>query len=216
MDFDFSPAILRNKGVPVAVHRLSGDDYARDSDGNALEEVRNLRFTGADVASLEEMFDGTLERVKVPHLKSDGSPYLSEAGEPVIGHYENFEEKLYGAEAFQESMSQRPTKTVCQVLAMAWNISEKAAGKMLISSEIQTYPLAVNMAWSIANGVDPEAVGKMMSRSAEMLKRERDKANQAMIDGMDEMLQEKPSDGPGPSGSPSGSKRMKLAVSTEQ
>lgn len=59
---DYTPAVLRNKGVPVRIARLEGEKgtFAQvcDSEGNVETEEFFVRFTHNVIADIEEVWDG--------------------------------------------------------------------------------------------------------------------------------------------------------------
>ena len=61
-EIDFTPEVLRNKGVPTefAVVIKGDDDWIKkyDSEGNHEEDIRNIKFTHNVIADLEEGWDG--------------------------------------------------------------------------------------------------------------------------------------------------------------
>jgi hypothetical protein len=59
---DYTPAVLRNKGVPVRMAALRNEDGAwvqiYDSEGNIETEEFHVRFTHNTIADIEEVWDG--------------------------------------------------------------------------------------------------------------------------------------------------------------
>jgi len=59
---DYTPAVLRNKGVPVLVAELREENGAwaqiYDSEGNAETKEVYVRFTHNTIADIEEVWDG--------------------------------------------------------------------------------------------------------------------------------------------------------------
>jgi hypothetical protein len=59
---DYTPAVLRNKGVPVRIARLEGEKgsfaQVRDSEGNVESEEFFVRFTHNTIADIEELWEG--------------------------------------------------------------------------------------------------------------------------------------------------------------
>ena len=62
---DFTPAVLKNKGVPVAVAKLREESGTWapvfDSEGGQETEEFNVRFTHNIIADIEDLWDGLSE-----------------------------------------------------------------------------------------------------------------------------------------------------------
>ena len=134
MSMDFTPAVLRNKGVPVKVamvrplneiapdagpwERLKGDD------GHPLTDVLYVRFDGNQLVDLEDEF-GTVDGIA-------------------------------------EMLRERTFRTVRNVLATAWGMPPKKVGVMMLEGEWVNYSTAIGAGIALANGVDPQQAAEIV------------------------------------------------------
>lgn len=167
-DPNFVPAvILRNKGVPVTLHRMTDGQVEMDGD-EALTRLLHLRFNANAVADIEDHWDGI--EVEVPVYEEipvlvDGKPLQGPSG-PVLGKKETGTEvrRFYGIQGFQKAMEIRPNKTVRDAMAIGLGMTPEEMGVAMISTEFLAYQNAVGVAWSMAQGVDPTEAAKVLHR----------------------------------------------------
>lgn len=64
-EMDFTPEVLRNKGVPIVLNNVRRDESEwatiYDSSGEAEDDVYYVRFTHNVIADIEEKWDGLAE-----------------------------------------------------------------------------------------------------------------------------------------------------------
>lgn len=146
--------VLKNRGVPVILHVLAGDDepggparpYKRTftSDDESAEPIlctRWVQFTNSVIADIEDTEMGWGDQ--------DG---------------------------WQDALSKQPFLTLCKTLAISfeWWVPEQVnatggpvpdqrrAGKAMLDGQIDTYATALGGAYSLSQGVTPEQAGEIM------------------------------------------------------
>lgn len=173
---EFVPAIiLQNRGVPVTIYRLEDGKLPEISDDEERPtRTVNLRITANHAAMIEEMFDGIKASVPIrmiePVLQDDGSPLVGPAGPVVKETVTGYETReFYGLEAFQRAMETRTQRTVRDVMAVVLGYPPEQMGEAMIPSEVQAYNIAVGVAWSISQGVDPTDAAKTLHKGMKAL-----------------------------------------------
>jgi hypothetical protein len=131
---EWSSTVLRNKGVPVNVQRISeGGDLLFDSKDEPMLEERWVRFSMNIIAELE-------------------SKYIGRTTYDLQG------EKMtaFGPTAWQDFLRAEPISTTRDIFAMMWNLTPAQAGSMLLTNQMAEYAGALVSAFAIAEGVDPQ------------------------------------------------------------
>ena len=131
---EWSATVLRNKGVPVTVAKLSeGGDLLYDTEEELLTEERWVHFTLNVLAQLETLYQGKIT-------------YNPEDGEKMVA---------IGPTAWQDFLRSEPFGTTRAVLSMMWNLPQDMVGRILIPHEMPQYAGALVSSYAIAEGVDP-------------------------------------------------------------
>jgi hypothetical protein len=150
---DFSPAVLRNKGVPVVVQRVEQDADGRwvpvlDADGAAVTDTRYVRFDFNAIADIEEEWGGTA------NWEASLNPEDGKASSSVL-------------------------RTVRKTLAICWGEDVRHVGAQLIPDQFLPYTLAMGVAWALANGVDPTVAAERLRQGQETVAAARAAMNEA-------------------------------------
>lgn len=210
-----NPTVLRNKGVPIELYRLDEDGkVVVGEEGEAKRETVWVRFDANAIVDLEDAFDGYVGREEVPYVGADGRP--------VDGRFTVVQRPYYGTDGLEKAMEERPIRTLRTVLAIALGSTEKRVGAAMLPEMIPAYQTAFTAAWSMAQGVSPEAVGKLLEVARVQLARaaeEREKSTEEQMVKLMESLEatapSSPDAGPGESGSQPGSETPSPAASDE-
>lgn len=210
---DFSPAVLRNKGVPILLNVVAMGEHGwqvlRDEAGEPRIEEVNLRLTANEVADLEDLYDGYSCVEDLPIMGDSDQEELDEEGRPtgrkvqvVVATHQ--EKRTYnGLAGFQRATVYQPVKTARQVIALCLHRPVEQVGAGMIADEREYYESAVAGAWAIANGMVPDAVGKALAESRKEASAQLERVRAELQKEMDAALTP-PSDTPGASGSVSG------------
>lgn len=154
-----SPAVLKNRGVPMTVHAV-----VRDADG---------KMTG------ERALDSAGEFVMEPaprYIKFDNN-ILSDIEDPAIG---------WGSvDAWETALVTEPFRTVRATLAMCWGFDPASREDLRVVGAIcpdanEEVGTLIGAAYMLANGMDPAAVGEAL-RQAEIELVTATKAKQARL-----------------------------------
>lgn len=138
-----SAKVLANKGVPVEVYVLKREDGevmwpprpALRADESKVTEERFVRLDNLAIADLEDAYDGL--------------------------------------DAWQAGLRRKPFATIIKTLEVAWAeefesypeaLRRKVVGTMLLDAKIDDYATAIGGAFMLANGVEPDAVGKALKQ----------------------------------------------------
>lgn len=133
---DFSPTVLRNRGVPVPVYALADNgEPVVDADGVPVTTERHVRFTANSLADLEVAF--------ASYTANDGTVHV-------------------GDDAIAKASEERRAGTMRRVFAIVWGLDEATVGRMLVTEQLLFYTAAVNTALALANGVDPTLAAEMV------------------------------------------------------
>lgn len=128
--------ILRNKGVPVTLARVTLVEE-EDEWGDQVSEWRPQVFGDAPVVS---------ER----HVRFNTNAFA------------DVEEKYGSLKLFEEAMREKSYSTTRTALAICWNWDERRVGASMLSERTNEYTTAVGVAMAIANGVDPTKAARML------------------------------------------------------
>lgn len=117
-----SGAVLRNKGVPLTLHRVTEaeEGWVRIPG----EEEVHVRMTNGTLADLEE-------------------------------HYGSMDE-------WQTALARKPYSAVRESLALILGRSKAELSEAMVEGQIGTYSTVLGAAFMLANGVDADAVGKVL------------------------------------------------------
>lgn len=150
---EVSPAVLKNRGVPLRFHVLAvGEDgnpaspYARKMDGDAetalpVFEERFVQFTSAVLVDMEN---------------------------PDVGWKD--------LDAWEDALSRQPTVTLVRTLALVLGLTVpgrataggepvpdlRRVGVMMLDGEIDEYATAIGAAFMLAQGISPERAGEAL------------------------------------------------------
>lgn len=183
MGLDYSPSILKNKGIPVHLFKLDdSDEYVRtgdddDEDSIARERVW-IKFNANHIAAIEDEYDGVKKVTEVAIVDSMGNP---------TGEQRTLTSTCSGMEGFQVLMERKPTVTIRKTMAMVLDRDEQAIGKAMIPTEMGLYSAAIGAAWAQSNGMTPENLGKMMEVAVKAAKETVERAAVEMEKGVAEM-----------------------------
>ena len=214
---DYSPRVLRNLGIEVKVAKLGDDGLpVIDDEGDYQAEGKFVRFTSADLAAIEEAFDG-YKRKRLLFLTDEGDLYVAPPRpddwpddkvwqpEPPPIHPEEVEETLAGLAGLDAALEDKPFAAIGKVLGIIWKMTPQALDAILIPDENPDYKQAVTSAFAIATGTDPSWVGKYLAlqrAKAEEIKME---TRRIMREAMEEESETSPTtDSPGETGSEPG------------
>lgn len=163
-ELTYTPAVLRNRGIPVEVYQLDEhDQLVTDDDGNFRRVKDHVRFDANTIVGIEERWS----RVETTETALD----------PKSGLVVRVPVTYEGISAWQHDLDVRGYTTCRATLAIAWGVDEVVAGRRMVAEDAMIYQAALGGAWMIANGVDPAVAGKALreaikqrdSRVAEMV-----------------------------------------------
>lgn len=135
-----------------------------------------------------------------------------ESGDPetrtVWVHFDSnavadIEESFGSIDAFQSAFADRPNSTLRKAIALALTLDERQVGVSLLAEEFADYLLKVQVAWGVANGLDPTQGAKSLEEGRKRIAVEREQMNAAFDAELAASTQSAPS--PGETGSGDGS-----------
>ena len=139
-----SPAVLKNRGVPMTVHTVVRDADGRPTNERAIDDAGEFIM---DPAKRYVRFDNNI---------------LSDIEDPVIGwgSVDNWEEALVAA----------PFSTVRATLAICWGFDPSSKDDLRVVGAIcpdatEEVGTLIGAAYMLANGMDPALVGDAIRQS---------------------------------------------------
>lgn len=220
---EWSPVVLRNKGVPVELAKVEPDPdrpgrYRTILDANSEPEREEvwIRFTANEISEIEEVFTGVTFTLNEPVYEAVSEVDM-DGNETTVrratGEYRQVIRSFNGLEGFSEASKHKPADTVRRSLALALGRPVDQVGAAMLPEKFQEYTMATNAAFAIATGTPAETVGKAL----EIQRVEAKRALEAAIAEADTELDKMTSatDSPGPTGSPPGSEIPSLEESAE-
>jgi len=127
---DYTPAVLRNRGVPVTIGLTRAEHEVRD--GKPF--TRWILERGP-----EELPTSTIVYVRFDLQ--------------VIA---DIEQSFGSSKAFLQALSDQPWPTVRTAFALMFERDERDVGRSLLVEHADEYARAVVVAWSLASGLDPQ------------------------------------------------------------
>lgn len=216
-DVAVSPAVLRNKGVPVTLYTLTnGQPPPQDDWVNGEQPTHQvfIRFDANAVAELEDAFEPFVCMVDItdeePLLDDGSKPLLDDEGKPKTRTVivDRQEMAFYGMDAFNQSMQRKVAKTVRKTLSIVLGVPETEAGRMMVPPLLAEYQNAIGVSWSIAQGVDPTDAVRVLEQSRAALAAKRAEMSERLGSQLQKMMEEDSDEmagSPGPTGPPPGS-----------
>lgn len=162
-----SPAVLKNRGVPVPVHKLS------DGDGT-LPPSRV--YNDAEEPVFEDRY------VKITNN--------------ALSDIEDLDYGFGGLEEWQAELNSRAYTTVRKTLAIVWGYDPRnrlhllEVGQAMVDGQIDTYVTALGASYMIANGLDPTAAGELLEIGMDAASEKRQRALTAMSELIREAKEE--------------------------
>jgi len=153
-----SAKVLRNKGIPVQVHKVQKTtdadglptwtrEFEPDGDSPILEQVY-VRMGAGTLADLEEQW------------------------ESISG--------------WNEALSVKPFRTLVETLAIIWEVPRDQAAKMLCDDRTDAYSTAVGGAFAMANGGSTDAVVRVLEVGAKTSKTKSEYMTEATMEELNE------------------------------
>lgn len=139
-----SPAVLKNRGVPMTVHVV-----VRDGDGNPTAE---RALDDADQFVMEP----------APRYIRFDNNILSDVEDPELG---------WGSiDDWEEALSTAPFRTVRATLALCWGFNPQDREALRVVGAIcpdatEEVGTLIGAAYMLANGMDPQLVGEAIRQS---------------------------------------------------
>lgn len=162
-----TPAVLKNRGVPVSFIVLNKDDEGRwtrsyTDGGGPVTEVVHLQMTNDVLAAIEDDVTGW------------GS-----------------------LDAWQKDLQEHPFKALGKTIALCrdWYTPAdlpdvRRAGKAMLDAEIDVYSAAVGGAFMLANGLAPEQVGKTLADGVKASAAQKKRAMDRVTEQLDKAARE--------------------------
>lgn len=137
-----SQQVLKNRGIPVLVHQV-------EPDANGVRYNRVYESDADDAApKLETLF------VRLTALGMS-----------------DIEDRWGDMEVWEEALESKPYLTLIDTLAIIWECTRQEAGKRLIDDNVDDYSTAVGAAVLMANGVEGDAVVRVLKTGVSSSKR---------------------------------------------
>lgn len=179
--------VLKNRGVPVLVHKVEPDPngvrYHRvftteDESGEPVLETLFIKFDALAMAEIEERW-------------ADPTPYVThmvdgrEVSRPATGDEQGTPRDAM--EVWESALESSPYKTLIQTCAIVWECTTQEAGKRLIDDKVDEYSTAIGAAVLMANGVEGDAVVRLLKTGVSSSKRLRAEVAAAASKAVEEM-----------------------------
>jgi hypothetical protein len=106
----------------------------------------------------------------------------------------DIEDRFGGLDEWQEALRKKPFATIIETLAICWgesepfaglpsgdpahpstNLMRKAIGTVLLDARMDDYATAIGGAFMLANGVEPDAVGKALKQGVAATRKSQEK-----------------------------------------
>lgn len=159
MQEEVTAVVLRNRGAPVPLRMIGEDGQpVLDPAGGEITELRWLRFDANAIAELEEWFGGHYETQPVIEQGPDGQP--QQARDPLTGEPATQQIVREVAEELDRALTESAVKTTRRIMALVFGVTEREMGHRMMPAHADDYSAAVGAAFSIAMGIDPDAVKK--------------------------------------------------------
>jgi hypothetical protein len=175
LDIDYTPTVLQNRGVPIALNIFNDDgSQAFEADGTPKREIFYVRMTAGTMMALETEFNGYTIKTNEPEIR--GKNVLEtdpETGETNLvtkqvstGGIISVEQTFYGAEALEEAGKREPFGTVVKTVSICLGLPREEVANRLITDQMQMYFVAITGAIQIAQGSDPFQIQRLLESSA--------------------------------------------------
>ncbi len=173
---ELNPVLVRNKGFPV---RMAKVEPVPDSNPSRWRRVVQDEETGEPVTH-------------TVWVRFDNNSVA------------DIEEAFGSVNNYQSAMSVRSYSTLRKALAVALACEEREVGTAMLAEEGPDYLLAVQMAWSVAMGMDPTQAAKALEEGRKSLAAEKQRVSDEIDAELAESILSAPS--LGVNGSADGSK----------
>lgn len=183
--------VLKNRGIPVLVHAVQADPngvrYNRvytsdDENGEPVFETAFIRLTALSMAEIEGKW-------------VDPTPYVTE--EVIVGgkREERSRPAVDGEvgaprdpmEVWEDALSEKPYQTIIATLAIVWECTPQEAGKRIKDDAVDEYSTAIGAAVLMANGVEGDAVVRLLKTGVSSSKRLKDEVAAAAAKAVTEL-----------------------------
>ncbi len=154
---EINSVLVRNKGFPITMAKVEPVDL---SDPPRWRKVVKDEETGDPVT-------------RMVWVRFDGNTVA------------DVEEKYGSVADYQRAITRAPNATMRTVLGMILGKPEREVGEAMLAEQFGDYLLCLQMAWSVAMGMDPTHAAKALAKARREMAR-KDAAQAAAIEEYDE------------------------------
>ncbi|MGV8972719.1 MAG: hypothetical protein ACOH10_10390 [Rhodoglobus sp.] len=139
-----SPAVLKNRGVPMTVHTVVLNDDGQATDVRALDSANEYAMEPAP-----------------RYIRFDNN---------ILSDIEDTDLGWGSVDAWEEALIASPFKTVRATLALCWGFDPKSRDDLRVVGAIcpdatEEVGTLIGAAYMLANGMDPQLVGEAIRQS---------------------------------------------------
>lgn len=156
-----SQQVLKNRGIPVLVHQVEPD----------VNGVRYNRVYESDAEDASPKLETLYVRITALGMS-------------------DIEDRWGDMEAWEEALDAKPYLTLVDTMAIIWECTRQEAGKRLLDDNIDDYSTAVGAAVLMANGVEGDAVVRLLKAGVSSSKRLRARIADEGIKAVEELEME--------------------------